>query len=199
VGEEVVTPSTVQVDRIGSAPLAESEQYFADGQKSVTNEPTASLPVAANEQAELAGYLKEAMGINTAENLASSGDLASSSLATGSEGSLTLSNNSGLSAFVSYDLASETGVKSAWFTLTVGGQDFISVPKLSLSEKIINSDNTTSLSYIATDLMIGDKTGKYDFIVIDDTVVSRSAVRMNLVFNSKGSLIDSTLSLTPRV
>jgi hypothetical protein len=116
----------------------------------------------------------------------------------GPKGSLKIDTGSGLAGVIDYDLYSESGIDRAWFTITVDGQEFISAPKVAFAQKTLNQDGTTTLSYIATDLLIGDKSGDYDFIAINDTVVSRSAVRATLVFDSEGSLIDSSVSLTPR-
>jgi hypothetical protein len=35
-------------------------------------------------------------------------------------------------------------------------------------------------------------------VALNDTVVSRSAIRVNLVLDSNGELLNSSLSLTPR-
>jgi protein-L-isoaspartate O-methyltransferase len=111
---------------------------------------------------------------------------------------LKIDTGSGFTGAIDYDLYSETGIDRVWFTITVDGQEFISAPNVTFAQKTLNQDGTTTVTYIATDLLIGDKSGEYDFIAINDTVVSRSAVRANLVFDSEGSLIESSISLTPR-
>jgi len=145
-----------------------------------------------------ASNLRQAMGSSAAVKLASLDSTALLMDDYGPRGSLKIDTGSGLVGSIDYDLYSETGVNRAWFTITVDGQEFISAPKVAFAQKTSNKDGTTTLSYIATDLLIGDKSGNYDFVAINDTVVSRSALRVTLVFDSEGSLIDSSISLTPR-
>ena len=145
-----------------------------------------------------ASNLRQAMGTASAVKLASFDSTASLMNDYGPRGSLKIDTGSGLAGSIDYDLYSERGIDRAWFTITVDGQEFISAPKVAFAQKTLNKDGTTTLSYIATDLLIGDKSGDYDFVAINDTVVSRSALRATLVFDSVGSLIDSSISLTPR-
>jgi RNA polymerase sigma factor (sigma-70 family) len=144
------------------------------------------------------GNLRQTMGSSAATQLASLQGTALLLSSNGPQGSLKIDTGSGLSGVIHYDLLSESGINQAWFTLTVDRKEFISVPKVTFSQKTLNQDGTTTLSYIATDLLIGDKTGEYDFIAINDTVVSRSAMRVNIVFDADGSLVKSSLSVTPR-
>jgi RNA polymerase sigma-70 factor (ECF subfamily) len=145
-----------------------------------------------------ASNLRQAMGSSAAVKLASLDSTALLMDDYGPRGSLKIDTGSGLAGSIDYDLYSETGINRAWFAITVDGQEFISAPKVTFAQKTLNKDGTTTLSYIATDLLIGDKSGDYDFVAINDTVVSRSALRATLVFDSVGSLIDSSISLTPR-
>jgi hypothetical protein len=145
-----------------------------------------------------ASNLREAMGSSAAAGLSDAGSTALLSLSYGPAGSLTLDNGAGLAAGFEYDLLSEKGIERAWFTITVQDQEFISAPKVDFSQRTLNPDGTTTLIYIATDLLIGDKSGDYDFVAINDSVVSRSSVQVNLVFDSEGLLIKSSLLLTPR-
>jgi RNA polymerase sigma-70 factor (ECF subfamily) len=142
--------------------------------------------------------LREAMGSSTAVKLASLGNTALPAGNYGPKGSLKINTGSGFTGAIDYDLYSETGIDRVWFIITVDRQEFISAPNVTFAQKTLNQDGTTTVSYIATDLLIGDKSGEYDFIAINDTVVSRSAVTANLVFDSEGSLIKSSISLTPR-
>jgi RNA polymerase sigma-70 factor (ECF subfamily) len=142
--------------------------------------------------------LREAMGSSTAVKLASLDNTVLPAGNYGPKGSLKIDTGSGFTGAIDYDLYSETGIDRVWFIITVDGQEFISAPNVTFAQKTLNQDGTTTVSYIATDLLIGDKSGEYDFIAINDTVVSRSAVRANLVFDSEGLLIESSISLTPR-
>ena len=155
-------------------------------------------PDESGERIILAGYLREALGTSAAANLASSEGSVVVSSGTNSQGNVEIDAGYGLSGVISYDLASEEGIQRAWFTLRIAGKDFISAPQVAFSQKTVSADGFQALSYIATDLLIGDTSGDYDFIAISDTVVSRSAVRVKLNFDADGVLIESSLSLTPR-
>ena len=111
---------------------------------------------------------------------------------------VTLSNGSGLRASIAYDLGTERGVQHASFTLEVDGFEFAAVPKLWHAEKKTLTDGTTLLSYVATDLLVGDINGNFRYIVMDETLVSTGAVRMEIRLDQSGNVIASSLSLTPR-
>lgn len=111
---------------------------------------------------------------------------------------VTLTNGSGLRASVAYDLGTERGVQHASFTLEVGGLEFAAVPKLWHAEKKTLTDGTTLLSYVATDLLVGDINGNFRYIVMDETLVSTGAVRMEIRLDQSGNVLASSLSLTPR-
>jgi len=185
---ETQTPSegeTVQANQ-----GAVSAENVSQASESQPEESAARVLAASN--------LRQAMGSSAAVKLASLDSTALRMDDYGPRGSLKIDTGSGLAGSIDYDLYSETGINRAWFAITVDGQEFISAPKVTFAQKTLNKDGTTTLSYIATDLLIGDKSGDYDFIAINDTVVSRSALRATLVFDSEGSLIDSSISLTPR-
>jgi hypothetical protein len=129
--------------------------------------------------------------------------LASPSVGSSAIGSLTpgyveLSTGSGLTGQVSFDAASKNGIQSAWLKISVGGKNFIAVPNVSFSQKTIRQDGSMLIEYIATDLLIGDASGEFDFVALNDTVVSRSEIRVNLILDSNGELLRSSLSMTPR-
>jgi hypothetical protein len=117
---------------------------------------------------------------------------------TGPAGTMSLSSGTGVTANVSFDLESKTGIKSVWFKLSVEGEDFISAPKSWLAQKIANSDGTFRLDYVATDLVIGDALGKYDFAAVEDSEVSRIAIQLSLVLDSDGQVNGSTFIITAR-
>jgi RNA polymerase sigma-70 factor (ECF subfamily) len=180
---ETELPAQASQDAVSAEPVTQSAE-------SQPQESAARVLAASN--------LRQAMGSSAAVRLASLDSTAVLEGSYGPKGSLKIDTGSGLTGVIDYDLYSESGIDRAWFTITVDGQEFISAPKVAFAQKTLNQDGTTKLSYIATDLLIGDKSGDYDFIAINDTVVSRSALRVTLVFDSEGSLIDSSMSLTPR-
>jgi len=169
---------------------AVSTETVSQPAESQTEESAARVLAASN--------LRQAMGSSAAVKLASLRGTALLMDDYGLRGSLKIDTGSGLTGSIDYDLYSETGIDRAWFTIVVDGQEFISAPRVAFAQKTLNQNGTTTLSYIATDLLIGDKSGDYDFVAINDTVVSRSALRATLVFGSEGSLIESSISLTPR-
>ena len=141
--------------------------------------------------------LQETLNGAAAVTLASS-SFGSSAISPLTPGYVELSTGSGLTGQVSFDAASNNGIQSAWLKISVGGKNFIAVPNVSFSQKTIRQDGSMLIEYIATDLLIGDASGEFEFVALNDTVVSRSAIRVNLVLDSNGELLNSSLSLTPR-
>ena len=141
--------------------------------------------------------LQETLNGSAAVTLASS-SVGSAAISSLTPGYVELSTGSGLTGQVSFDAASKNGIKSAWLKISVGGKNFIAVPNVSYSQKTIRQDGSMLIEYIATDLLIGDASGEFEFVALNDTVVSRSAIRVNLVLDSNGELLNSSLSLTPR-
>ena len=141
--------------------------------------------------------LQETLNGSAAVTLASS-SVGSAAISSLTPGYVELSTGSGLTGQVSFDAASKNGIQSAWLKISVGGKNFIAVPNVSYSQKTIRQDGSMLIEYIATDLLIGDASGEFEFVALNDTVVSRSAIRVNLVLDSNGELLNSSLSLTPR-
>ena len=141
--------------------------------------------------------LQETLNGSAAVTLASS-SVGSAAISPQTPGYVELSTGSGLTGQVSFDAASKNGIQSAWLKISVGGKNFIAVPNVSFSQKTIRQDGSMLIEYIATDLLIGDASGEFEFVALNDTVVSRSAIRVNLVLDSNGELLNSSLSLTPR-
>ena len=141
--------------------------------------------------------LQETLNGSAAVTLASS-SVGSAAISSLTPGYVELSTGSGLTGQVSFDAASKNGIQSAWLKISVGGKNFIAVPNVSFSQKTIRQDGSMLIEYIATDLLIGDASGEFEFVALNDTVVSRSAIRVNLVLDSNGELLNSSLSLTPR-
>jgi RNA polymerase sigma-70 factor (ECF subfamily) len=185
-GEEAVNSA--------AAPMAQVAQA-----STVTPAPTA--PASAPEESErdlLEGFLREALDDTAFTQLSrnSTGKVISDN--SGTNGTLTVTNDSGLVANVAYDLATETGIQYTWFNMTIDGNDFAAVPKVALAEKILQADGTIKLRYLATDLLIGDVTGNYDYIAVDDSKVSLGALRLELILDSKGKVLSSVLTLTQK-
>jgi RNA polymerase sigma-70 factor (ECF subfamily) len=151
-----------------------------------------------SERVVLEGFFKEALNERAITTLSrnSVGNVLSSSETT--QGTLTITNNSGITANIAYDLATESGIQYTWFTIDLDGNEFVAVPNLDLAEKITNADGTIKLRYLATDLLIGDVSGNYAFIALDDTAVSLGAVRLEVNLDNSGKVLSSSISLTKK-
>ena len=210
LGSPVTEPETVQPP---STTIPIPPEAAADNQGTevvnVIQEPTAlaaenledQLTALPSEESIQRGLvvesLQETLNGAAAVTLASS-SVGSSAISSLAPGYVELSTGSGLTGQVSFDAASKNGIQSAWLKISVGGKNFIAVPNVSFSQKTVRQDGSMLIEYIATDLLIGDASGEFEFLALNDTVVSRSAIRVNLVLDSNGELLNSSLSLTPR-
>jgi RNA polymerase sigma factor (sigma-70 family) len=161
-------------------------------------EPAAETALAQESDPErevLEGFLLDILNKDAVAALSSK---TSGTVLNSSAGLLTLSNGSGLSAAVAYDPATERGVQHASFTIEIDGLEFAAVPKLWHAEKQGNPDGSMVLSYVATDLLVGDINGNLRYIVMDDSPVSNAAVRMEIRLAANGDVLSSSLSLSPR-
>jgi RNA polymerase sigma-70 factor (ECF subfamily) len=198
-----VTPqgeSPVRVsETLDARTKAQSSTELASTTDSETKKSLGDQASEAVERDFLTFYMTETLGNSAISHLSSSRVSFTSPATSGSAGSVEVSNGAGLVGFVSYDLESKTGIQNAWFTLEIEGQKFIAAPKVWFAEIIDNPNGTRSLYYAATDLIIGDSTGAFGFVAIDDSPVSHSAIQVSLVFDSSGAIVDSSFDLAPRV
>jgi RNA polymerase sigma-70 factor (ECF subfamily) len=162
---------------------------------SVPTKPATSSQEVDSERLLLETFLADALGNDAIRSLTrtTTGQVLSSTA-----GMLTLSNGSGLTANVAFDLATEQGIQHTWFSLDVDGLEFAAVPQVWHSQKTTTADGGTLLSYIATDLLIGDTAGNFRYIASDETAVSTGAVRMEIRLDNQGQVVSSSLTLTSR-
>ena len=113
-------------------------------------------------------------------------------------GTAILTNGTGLTASVAYDSSTEQGIQHVSFLLEVDGIEFAVAPERWLSEKTTELNGNTVLTYVATDLLLGDLTGNFGYIVVDKTPIYDAAARLRLVIDSQGNLISSNFSVSPR-
>ena len=113
-------------------------------------------------------------------------------------GTAILTNGTGLTASVAYDSSTEQGIQHVSFLLAVDGIEFAVAPERWLSEKKTELNGNTVLTYVATDLLLGDITGNFGYIVVDKTPIYDAAARLRLVIDSQGNLISSNFSVSPR-
>ncbi|NCV36186.1 MAG: sigma-70 family RNA polymerase sigma factor, partial [Actinobacteria bacterium] len=111
-------------------------------------------------------------------------------------GTATLTNGTGLTASVAYDSSTEQGIQHVSFLLEVDGIEFAVAPERWLSEKTTELNGNTVLTYVATDLLLGDITGNFGYIVVDKTPIYDAAARLRLVIDSQGNLISSNFSVS---
>lgn len=147
------------------------------------------------EREVLKGFLLEVLDSNAIASLTKS---TNGQVLSESQGFVTLSNGSGLTANVAYDLLSEQGIQYTWLTLELDGLEFAAVPQVWVAEKVAQDDGSVLLTFLATDLLVGDTNGNFGYIASDESAVSTGAVRMTILLDSQGQVESSTLTLSPR-
>ena len=184
--EQLVEPVVVMETAVTQVQLASSI---------APTKPAASSQEVDSERLLLETFLADALGNDAIRSLTktTTGQVLSSTA-----GMLTLTNGSGLTANVAFDLATEQGIQHTWFSLDVDGLEFAAVPQVWHSQKTTTADGGTLLSYIATDLLIGDTAGNFRYIASDETAVSTGAVRMEIRLDNQGQVVSSSLTLTSR-
>jgi len=112
----------------------------------------------------------------------------------GNSNSIALVSETGVKAFVIYN---SEEIKAVWLEIQVNGDSFVSSPKSSLAQQTTLPDGTLVLDYVATDLLIGDTVGSYDFRAVEDSEVSRLGLSITLKISQDGNLLESTFGLAP--
>jgi hypothetical protein len=64
--------------------------------------------------------------------------------------------------------------------------------------QLFNSDGSVTLTYVATDLLVGDASGTYGYLAINNTYVSSSAVKVTVTLSADGQVLSSGLNFIPR-
>jgi RNA polymerase sigma-70 factor (ECF subfamily) len=193
---EVAVPSEAEV--VEDAEVAPAKEVNAVLVAETDVNVVASLEVENQPKAPTEDDLKRIQLMNVLDSgLAAklAGDLETAELKAGS-GTVVIQSKNGLTAHVAYDLASETVIQHAYFALEVEGNQLTAVPKVSLS--LVDRKDQVSVSYAATDLMIGDFGGSFGYVSVDNTLFSRSGLMIDLVLDPQGSVISAKLRLVPR-
>jgi RNA polymerase sigma-70 factor (ECF subfamily) len=115
----------------------------------------------------------------------------------GAAGTVHVSGQSGLNAILNFDLNSADGVTAAWISFDVAGNNFVAASEVTFSEKVYNNDGSVTLVYVATDLLVGDASGSFGFKAINDSHISKSAVKASVTLDSSGNLLHSSITLIP--
>jgi len=193
-------------EQLAAENTAESTQIVAAVTLTTTS-PVSSAPVTTSssvsasqevdqERIVLESFLLDALDQDAMSRLSSSsvGEVLNSQA-----GFATITNGSGLTAYINYDLGTEQGIQNTWFLIAVDGMQFAAVPQAWFAQKEVSSDNgVTKLSYLATDLLVGDTSGQFRFIANDKSVVSTGALRIEIKIDPVGNIISSSVSLAPR-
>jgi RNA polymerase sigma-70 factor (ECF subfamily) len=182
VADEVVTSETEIVIRPASV---------------VTPRPAPTAEAEAQQRTETA--MRNALSVTTVKMLSRDGQVSAEAKATNAnQGTVSLAGSNGLKAMISYDFATARGVTGAWISFDVSGTTFIAGSKVDHAEKTMNSDGSVTLTYVATDLLVGDASGTYGYLAINNTYVSSSAVKVTVTLSADGQVLSSGLNFIPR-
>jgi len=159
--------------------------------------PVPTAEAVAQKQAENA--MRNALSVTTVKMLSREGQVsADATSSNANQGTVTLAGSNGLKAIIAYDLASTRGVCGAWISFDVSGTTFVAGTKVDHAEKTVNSDGSVTLTYLATDLLVGDTSGTYGYLAIGDTKVSSAAVKVVVTLTAEGEIVSSSLNFIPR-
>ena len=114
-----------------------------------------------------------------------------------SGGQLIATNDSGLTANFAVDLNSQKVVQFLVIEFESSGQVWKAVPNNSLSV-VEEIGGLTSVSYAATDFLVGDFSGEFDYVSTSESVFSRSGIKLDLLLNEKGELVGAHVSFLPK-
>jgi RNA polymerase sigma-70 factor (ECF subfamily) len=175
----------------------EQTQLVIQPASAVTTKPAPTAEALAQQQTEVA--MRNALSVSTVKLLSKTSAASANAVSgNGSIGTVNIAGTSGLNAILSYDLSTHNGVTGAWISFEAAGNTFVAGSDRSLSEKIVNSDGSITLVYVATDLLVGDTSGKYGYLALGDSHISRSAIKVSLTLNADGSVSGSSISLIPK-
>jgi RNA polymerase sigma factor (sigma-70 family) len=163
----------------------------------VTPKPAPTAEAIAQQQSEIA--MRNALSVTTVKLLSREGQVSTEAKATNAnQGTVSLAGSNGLKAMISYDFATARGVTGAWISFDVSGTTFVAGSKVDHAEKTLNSDGSVTLTYVATDLLVGDVSGTYGYLAINNTYVSNSAVKVTVTLSPEGQVLSSSLNFIPR-
>ncbi len=108
---------------------------------------------------------------------------------------IVVENASGLRANITYDLATENGIQSAYFEFKIGDALFYALPKTWAASKTIDAQGRTVLSLGATDLVVGNVDGKLGDIVIEKSILGNGKIRLEIILDAQNSPVTSSLTI----
>ena len=178
------------VAAVGEAPEAQTP--------AVVPEPESSTQEEDEERDLLESFMNDALNAQAVQLLSRNSTATALQSSFAPSGNLTLTNGSGLTAYLSYDLGTEQGIQYSWFSIELGGNQFVAVPQAHAAQVERNEDGTSTLYFLSTDLLIGDTSGSFDFIASDESAVSRGALRVQIDIDQSGLVTKSSMTLTSR-
>jgi hypothetical protein len=114
-----------------------------------------------------------------------------------SNGQVIAASQEGLRANFAVDLNSHKVVQFMVIEFESDGQVWKAVPGNSLSV-VEERDGKTFVSYAATDFLVGDFSGKFDYVSTTESVFSRSGIKLDLVIDGSGTIASSHVAFLPK-
>ena len=114
-----------------------------------------------------------------------------------SDGQVTAASQQGLRANFAVDLNTHKVVQFMVIEFESDGQIWKAVPGNSLSV-VEERDGKTFVSYAATDFLVGDFSGKFDYVSTSESVFSRSGIKLDLVVDESGTIASSHVAILPK-
>jgi RNA polymerase sigma factor (sigma-70 family) len=145
------------------------------------------------ETEALLASMRPLLGLSSLQKL---GSLSVGQVESATVDQLVISNGSGLTAYLAYDLLSANGIQFVSFKIVSGGNEFMATPKSWIATKRSDNDGTTTLYLGATSLIIGDASGRFGNLSLENTPVSNSKIRLEVDLDSSGAVISSNLAIS---
>ena len=187
---EVVTPQPEEVVVEVVAELSGESPVIVPAV--VANDDSSSSKKDQETEALLAS-MRPLLGLSSLQKL---GSLSVGQVESATVDQLVISNGSGLTAYLAYDLLSANGIQFVSFKIVSGGNEFMATPKSWIATKRSDNDGTTTLYLGATSLIIGDASGRFGNLSLENTPVSNSKIRLEVVLDSSGAVISSSLAIS---
>lgn len=182
-----------------SIPQPEEPQPIVQTVSLKSSQPSPSPSPAEEERAFLSQVVRDVLDADAVRQLSRNSSGVVVQAPDDTQGSLVITNESGLTANVAYDLATQAGIQYLWLKIELPEMEFVAVPKAFLAEKSTDSHSgNVILEYVATDLLVGDNTGAFNFVAVEDSALSLGALRVRIELDSSGRILASSLSLSAR-
>jgi len=219
VADEAAVPDLFPTQPTGAAPdsaeLATPKVASPEDELSVDLGKSAPADSRNNEEVNLSGSVVEETGQSQIDNEEADATLARDafngaldenlvlSLASQalnvseSNGQVTAVNETGLTANFAIDLNSEQVIQYLVIEFASEDQVWMAVPQNSLSV-VEEGSGETFISYAATDFLVGDFSGEFDYVSTTESVFSRSGIRLEIVLDGIGEIVTSQVAFLPK-